>query len=117
MKRRGSRGELPAGPDPVAIERWGAVQGWHGPDLRVRQMSDRNTAEFRATAGTLQGFGKTPQAALAALMQRLPDAAAVPIVIWPYNRGDTFFTAEQQTRLQELMQRQAVLTAEERAEL
>jgi hypothetical protein len=79
-------------------------------------MSDRNTAEFRATAGALQGFGRTPQEALATLMQRLPDAA-VPIVIWPYNRGDTFFTAEQQARLEELKHRQDVLTAEERAEL
>jgi hypothetical protein len=80
-------------------------------------MSDRNTAEFRATAGALQGFGKTPQEALAALMQRLPDAVSVPIMIWPFNRGDAFFTDEQQTRLQELKQRQTTLTEEERAEL
>jgi hypothetical protein len=84
--------------------------------LEVRGMSDRNTAKFRATAGVLQGFGKTPQEALAALIQHAPNTA-VPIVIWPYNRGDAFFTAEQQARLQELKQRQELLTADEGAEL
>jgi len=80
-------------------------------------MGDRETAQFRAIAGTVQAFGRTPQEALAALMQRLPETAPAPIVIWPYNRGDAFFTEAQQTRLQELKQRQEVLTAEERAEL
>jgi len=80
-------------------------------------MGDRETAQFRAIAGTVQAFGRTPQEALAALMQRLPETASAPIVIWPYNRGDAFFTEAQQTRLQELKQRQEVSTAEERAEL
>jgi hypothetical protein len=80
-------------------------------------MGDRDTAKFRATAGTLQGFGRTPQQALAALMRRLPGTASVPIVIWPYNQGDAFFAEDQQARLQELKQCQDVLTAEERAEL
>ncbi len=80
-------------------------------------MGDRNTARFRATAGTLQGFGRTPQQALAALMRLLPGAASVPIIIWSYNQGDAFFSEDQQARLQELKQRQDTLTAEERAEL
>ena len=80
-------------------------------------MDDRDTAKFRATAGTHQGFGKTQQEALAALMQRLCVDAPVPIVIWPYNQGDAFFTERQQARLEELKQRQATLSAEERAEL
>jgi hypothetical protein len=80
-------------------------------------MSERATAKFRATAGTLQGFGRTPQQALAALMRRMPTDATVPIVIWPYNHGDPFFTEEQQARLQELKLRRDALTAEERAEL
>jgi len=87
------------------------------PDQGVNQMGDRNTAEFRATAGTIQAFGRTPQEALAALMQRLSGTASVPIVIWPYNRGDAFFTEERQARLQELKQRQEALTADEREEL
>ena len=50
-------------------------------------------------------------------MQSLPDAVSVPIVIWPYNRGDAFFTKGQQARLQELQQRHNAWTAEEHAEL
>ena len=80
-------------------------------------MGDRETARFRATTGTLQGFGPTAQQALAALMQHLPDDASVPIVIWPYNRGDAYFSDAQQARLQELKHRQGALTAEEGAEL
>ena len=76
-------------------------------------MGDREMAQFRATAATVQGFGRTPQEALAALMQSLPDAVSVPIVIWPYNRGDAFFTKGQQARLQELQQRHNAWTAEE----
>jgi hypothetical protein len=80
-------------------------------------MGDREMAKFRATAGPLQGFGGTPQQALADLLQHLPGEASVPIVIWPYNRGDLFFTEEQQARLQELKQRRDTLSAEEREEL
>jgi hypothetical protein len=50
-------------------------------------------------------------------MQHLPGDAAVPIIIWPYNQGDPFFTEAQQARLQELKRRQESLTAQERAEL
>jgi hypothetical protein len=50
-------------------------------------------------------------------MQQLPDSASTPIVIWPYNEGDPFFTEEQQARLQALKRRQELLTPEERAEL
>lgn len=80
-------------------------------------MNPRETAKFRATIGSEQGFGTTPQEALAALMQHLSGDASLPIVVWPYNRGDAFFTDAQQARLQELKGRQETLTAEERAEL
>ncbi|MBV9851782.1 MAG: hypothetical protein JO250_19105 [Armatimonadetes bacterium] len=80
-------------------------------------MSDREDAHFRATSGSFQGFGATPQEALAALMRRLPSDAPQPIVIWPYNRGDAFFTDAQQARLQELKGRRDTLTPEERAEM
>jgi len=80
-------------------------------------MGDRKTAKFRATAGSLQGFGATPQQALTDLLRYLADEPSSPIVIWPYNRGDLFFTEEQHARLQELKQRQDSLTAEERREL
>jgi hypothetical protein len=77
-------------------------------------ISDR--AQFRATAGNQQEFGETPQEALNALMSRLPGDVSTPIVIWPYNRGDAFFTAEQQDRLQDLKRRRDTLTAAEREE-
>jgi hypothetical protein len=50
-------------------------------------------------------------------MRRLPGEASVPIIIWPYDQGDAFFSEDQQARLQELKQRQDALTAEERTEL
>jgi hypothetical protein len=79
-------------------------------------MIRRENAQFRATAGAQQGFGATPQTALDALMARLPADAPMPIVIWPYNRGDAFFTDAQQARLQELKGRRDTLTAAEREE-
>lgn len=79
-------------------------------------MEPREMAQFRATAGNEQEFGATPQEALNALMARLPDDVPTPIVIWPYNRGDAFFSAEQQARLQHLKGRRDKLTEAEREE-
>jgi hypothetical protein len=62
------------------------------------------------------GLGSTPHEALAALMVLLPHDAPTPIVIWPYNQGDAFFTDAQQARLQELKNRRETLTEEEREE-
>ena len=75
------------------------------------------TARFRAYADKAQGFGSTPHEALTALMTHLTGDPSVPIVIWPYNRGDAFFTDTQQERLRELKARSATLTASEREEL
>jgi hypothetical protein len=74
-------------------------------------------AQFRACAGEAQGFGATPREALDALMEHLPDDAPAPIVIWPFNRGDAFFTEAQQNRLRELKARRERLTAAEQEEL
>jgi hypothetical protein len=49
-------------------------------------------------------------------MALLPDGSPTPIVIRPYNRGDTFFTEAQQKRLQELKSRRDTLTEAEREE-
>ena len=66
-------------------------------------MNDRGEAKFRATTGPAQGFGTTPQEALMALMQGVSGSdTPLPIVIWPYNRGDAFFTDAQQARMQDL---------------
>jgi hypothetical protein len=80
-------------------------------------MDNLENAQFRATAGTVQGFGATPREALDSLMTHLSGDAPTPIVIWPFNRSDTFFTETQQTRLQELKGRLATLTEAERNEL
>lgn len=80
-------------------------------------MNSRIEAQFRATSGPLQGFGKTPQEALSALMEGLCGDAPAPIVVSPYNKGDAFFSGAKQARLQELKDRGDTLTAEERAEL
>ncbi len=80
-------------------------------------MSDRDQAQFRATTGPSQGFGTTPQNALAALMQSVSGDTSLPIVIWPYNRGDAFFSDAQQARMQDLKARHEFLTDQERAEL
>ena len=79
-------------------------------------MNVQETTQFRAVAGNEQGFGVTPQEALTALMSRLTDATTTPIVIWPFNRANVFFTDEQQARLQELKSRHDTLTEAERAE-
>jgi hypothetical protein len=80
-------------------------------------MNPREDAQFRASAGEQQGFGATPQEALNALMSLLPNDAPTPIVIWPYNRGDAFFTEAQHARLQELKSRLERLSEAEREEL
>jgi len=76
-------------------------------------VQDVETARYRACAGKVQGFGVTPFDALQALMKRLPGDAPTPIVIWPFNQGDTFFTDAQQERLQELKARGETLSPSE----
>ena len=80
-------------------------------------MSSFSTAKYRAATQQTQAFGATPQEALAALLQHLPQGAPAPIVIWPYNQGDPYWTNAQQARLQDLKTRQAALTPGEHAEL
>ena len=80
-------------------------------------MNNQETAKFRATTGPKEAFGTTPQEALNSLLQYLSGDSYMPIVIWPYNLGDAYFTDAQQTRLQDLKGRQETLTAEEREEL
>lgn len=80
-------------------------------------MSQMENARFRATTGPKEAFGATPQEAVTALMQHLSGDAFAPIIIWPYNLGDAYFTDAQQARLQELKSRQGTLTVEEHTEL
>ena len=80
-------------------------------------MSLQENAKFRATTGSEEAFGTTPQEAVTTLTQHLSGDAFSPITIWPYNLGDAYFSDEQQARLQELKGRRDTLTVEERAEL
>jgi len=73
-------------------------------------------AQFCATADARRGFGTTPREALDALLALLPHNVPAPIVIWPCNQGDAFFSDVQQARLQELKGRADSLTQAERDE-
>lgn len=76
-----------------------------------------DTFQFRACSGDAQGFGNTPGEALAALMTHLPGGEPpAPIVIFPFNRGDAFFTDAQQARLRDLKMRRETLTLPEQGE-
>jgi hypothetical protein len=79
-------------------------------------MSLLETAQFRATSGSEQAFGVTPEEAVHELMAKIKDVDR-PIIIWPYNRGDAFFSDAQQARLRELRDRLESLSKEERQEL
>jgi hypothetical protein len=80
-------------------------------------MEKIETAQFRAVSGDYQGFGATPQDAVCDLMDKLPGDPPTPIVVWPFNRGDVFFTDAQIARRRELRQRRETLTTDEYNEL
>ncbi len=60
---------------------------------------------YRAVAGQLQSVGKTPGEALDALTSQLSEEEASTLVVVQSLRPDQYFTAQQQQRLAELMQR------------
>lgn len=60
---------------------------------------------YRAVAGDRQSVGKTAGEALDALTTQLPDDEAGTLVVIQIQRPDQFFSAEQQRRLAELMER------------
>jgi hypothetical protein len=60
---------------------------------------------YRAIAGRVQSVGKTAGEALDSLTAQLPDEEAGTLVVVQHLRPDAFFTADQQRRLQELMER------------
>jgi hypothetical protein len=60
---------------------------------------------YRAMAGRQHSVGKTAGAALDALTATLSRADAATLVIVQHQRPDPFFTAAQQARLNELMNR------------
>ena len=60
---------------------------------------------YRAVAGQRQSVGQTPGEALDALTVQLGEQEAGTLVVVRHWRPDRFFTAAQQQRLAELMQR------------
>jgi len=60
---------------------------------------------YLAIAGKVHSVGKTPGEALDAVTQQLDDAQRGTLVVVQKLRPDAFFSAEQRTRLEELMRR------------
>src|SRR5438105_12634940 len=60
---------------------------------------------YRAVAGRIQSVGKTAGEALDGLTAQLPDEETGTLVVVQHFRPDRFFTAQEQQRLQELMQK------------
>jgi hypothetical protein len=83
-------------------------------DAMIQKME---SAQFRAVSGNYHGFGVTPQEAVGDLMAMLPGDPPTAIVVWPFNRGDAFFTGTQIARLRELRQRRETLIVDEYHEL
>lgn len=71
----------------------------------VSEPTDTGSVAYRAIAGTKQSVGKTAGQALDAIASELPPEESGTLVIVQSFRADRFFTAEQQDRLRELMNR------------
>ena len=84
--------------------------------MQAEQTDLIETAQFRATVGKSQGLGRTPGEAVNNLLGHFGDAIPTPIVIWPYNRGDEYWSEAQQQRLLDLRSRSETLTLAEREE-
>ena len=84
--------------------------------MQAEQTELMETAQFCATVGKNRGLGKTPSEAVNNLLGHLGDAIPMPIVIWPYNRGDEYWSGAQQKRLLDLRSRSETLTLAEREE-
>lgn len=90
--------------------------------MQAEMIELEEAAQFRATAGDKQALGRTPSEALGNLLGNLstviptPDVVSTPIVIWPYNRGDKYWSEAQQQRMTSLRSRMETLTVAEREE-
>ncbi len=67
--------------------------------------NDEGEPSFRAVAGKHQSVGKTAGEALDSIAGQLPRRTTGTLVVVQHHLPDQFFTAEQQQRLTELMQR------------
>jgi len=71
----------------------------------VPEMSVKGDLMYRAVAGARQSLAKSAGAALDALTAQLPPDEGGTLVIVQNHRPDQFFTARQQQRLAQLMER------------
>lgn len=67
--------------------------------------SDAGLLTFEAVAGQRVASGETAGEALDALTERFPEVGDESLVLIQRFRGDSYFSGDQQRRLQELMQR------------
>jgi hypothetical protein len=67
--------------------------------------STKGEVLYRAVAGKRQAVAKTVGGALDALTAQLPPEEGGTLVVVQNHRSDRFFSAQQQRRLEELMQR------------
>ena len=84
--------------------------------MQAEQAEIVETAQFCATIGKNRGLGSTPGQALSNLLRHLGNVVPTPIVIWPYNRGDEYWSEAQQQQMADLRSRMETLTAAEREE-
>ena len=84
--------------------------------MQAEQTEIMETAQFCATVGKSRGLGRTPSEAVNNLLAHFGSTVPTPIVIWPYNRGDEYWSEAQQERLRDLRSRSESLTAAERKE-
>jgi hypothetical protein len=74
-------------------------------------------ARYRAVSGGRQSVGRTMGEAIDALTAEWGDEVRETTVLIQRFEPDVYFTAEQQLRLRDLLQRRDSLTPQERAEL
>jgi hypothetical protein len=79
--------------------------------------SEPGKPRFRAIAGNRQSVGRTMGEALDALTADWGDSVQETAILIQRFQPDSYFTAAQYGRMQELLAHRASLTAEERAEL
>lgn len=88
------------------------------PSIAMRtEKSQAGAPRFRAVAGNRQSVGRTMGEALDALTADWGDDIQETVVFIQRFQPDAYFTAAQYCRMQELLARRAMLTAEERTEL
>src|SRR5438445_4785605 len=71
----------------------------------LTEPSAQGDVKYRAVAGARHAVAKTVGAALDALAAQLPPEQSGTLVVVQNHEADRFFTAQQQQRLEDLMQR------------